>query len=163
MLFANAAIFVSGGKELSTKNGTYYLEILTHKAPTTTAADDSLEYVFEIFHPKQRIHAKHQVISSSIESIFKIKLSSTAILLGSLKVNSRPLAKCQKSFFHRFQCILQVNGEFCCSCLSYDFRNICYTFHFRRHQHFLAVLDDVIIDANKISAFVKILLKVSLL
>ena len=73
----------------------HIIYLLTLKAPIMTAADDSLEYFFQHFSEKirldilcessarQRIHIKHQALFI----VKKIKVSSVAILLGTLRVN----------------------------------------------------------------------------
>ena len=72
--------------------------------PFTTAVDDSLEYFFVVVFlekvrldislessARQRIHMKHQALfSSNDKSEKKIKKSSAAVLLSSLRVNSLP-------------------------------------------------------------------------
>ena len=80
-------------------------KLLTLKAPITTAADDSLEYLFIVFFSvkirldiscessagQQRIHTKHQALFFSKDKSRKIKVSSAAMLLGSLKMVAHPL------------------------------------------------------------------------
>ena len=64
---------------------------LTLKVPITTAADDSLEYFFIVFHcfsVTQRIHMKHQLEAVFFlwkEKVNKIKVSSFAWLFNGLK------------------------------------------------------------------------------
>ena len=63
----------------------------------TTAANDTLQYLFIVFQnkrlyiscessAKQRIHKKHQVLLYSKDTINKREVSSAAILLASVRV-----------------------------------------------------------------------------
>ena len=99
---------------LSLEMPSYIVDLLSLKAPVATLADDSLEYFFILIFfffekmrldilcessVRQRIHIKHQALFSSTVKVNKIKVSSAAILFGSLRFNPEIVHFLKLSYF----------------------------------------------------------------